>query len=88
MAVLEAMAAGMVVLGSAASGSVRDRVANGVNGFIHSAGNVQELADQIVNLMKNPGNISMIGERARQTAEQWPASRGVTIIQSILSKYS
>ncbi|OGP87976.1 MAG: hypothetical protein A2156_01740 [Deltaproteobacteria bacterium RBG_16_48_10] len=88
VAVLEAMAAGMVVLGSDASGSVRDRIVNGVNGFVHSPGNVQQLADQIANLMKNPGSISMIGERARQAAEQWPASRGVTILESILSKYS
>jgi glycosyltransferase involved in cell wall biosynthesis len=87
VAVLEAMAAGAVVLGSDASGSVRDRIVDGVNGFVHSAGNVQQLARQIANLMENPGRISMIGERARQTAEEWPALRGVAIIESIFPRY-
>jgi len=88
VAVLEAMAAGMVVLGSDASGSVRDRIVNGVNGFIHSVRNVIQLSDQIANLMQNPEIISIISKRARQTAEQWPASRGVAIIKSILLKHS
>ena len=88
VAVLEAMAAGAVVLGSDACGSVRDRIKHGVNGFIHAAGNIQELADQVAYLLRHPEVMKDIGTLARRTAEEWPASRGISIIKSLFSNNS
>ncbi len=84
-AVLEAMAAGLVVLGSEATAAVRDRIRHGENGFVHPTGNVDELARQIGHLLKHPGIIPEIGHQARRTAEEWPVERGVHIIKSILA---
>jgi len=84
VAVLEAMAAGMVVLGSDSCGSVRDRIRHGENGFAHSTGDVDELAAQIGHLLAHPEIVTDIGLKARQTAEDWPVSRGVQIVKSVL----
>ncbi len=83
VAVLEAMAAGLVVLGSDGCGSVVDRIRHGENGFIHRAGDVQDLAAHISHLIQSPSSLRMLGIRARQTAEAWPVSRGVALIKSL-----
>lgn len=83
-AVLEAMAAGLVVLGSDACGSVIDRIEHGSNGFIHPAGNLQVLTEQIEFLLRNPDKIPEIGRRAQATAKLWPVERGVQIVKKIV----
>jgi len=85
-AVLEAMAAGLVVLGSESAGAVRDRIRHGENGFVHRTGDVDELASQIAHLLQHPGKIHPLGCQARRTAEEWPVGRGVHIIKSILAE--
>lgn len=85
-AILEAMAAGLVVLGSNVSGSAVDRIEHGINGFLHRAGDVQELSAQLTYLFDHPGCIPEISKRARETAENWPVERGVTTIQGILCR--
>jgi glycosyltransferase involved in cell wall biosynthesis len=85
-AVLEAMAAGLVVLGSEATAAVRDRIRHGENGFVHRTGDVDELARQIGALLTHPELIRRIGQEARRTAEEWPVERGVQIIKSILAE--
>jgi glycosyltransferase involved in cell wall biosynthesis len=85
-AVLEGMAAGLPVLGSDVSGSVKDRVEHGINGFIHRAGDAHVLAEQIRFFLKNPDKIAEMGRKARQTAEQWPIDRGVQIIKDAVLK--
>ncbi|MCJ7785102.1 MAG: glycosyltransferase family 4 protein [Desulfobacterales bacterium] len=85
-AVLEAMAAGLVVLGSDVSGSVEDRIEHGINGFTHPAGNVQVLAEQIKYLLKNSKKIAEMGRKARETAERWPIEQGIKTIKALLQK--
>jgi glycosyltransferase involved in cell wall biosynthesis len=85
VAVLEAMAAGMVVLASDITYSALDRINNGINGFIHKAGDIIELSAQISNLLKNPGIMSPIKSAARNTAEDWPVGRGIRTIKEIIS---
>jgi glycosyltransferase involved in cell wall biosynthesis len=85
-AVLEAMAAGLVVLGSEATAAVRDRIRHGENGFIHRTGDVDELASQIAHLLQHPGTIHPLGCQARRTAEEWPVERGVEIVKSLLAE--
>ncbi len=83
-AVLEGMAAGLVILGSDVTGAVKDRVEHGVNGFIHHAGDVVDLAQHIEFLLKNPEKIAEMGRGARATAEKWPIERAVATIRKML----
>ena len=82
--VLEGMAAGLVVLASDACGSAIDRIENGVNGFIHRAGDVDELEKQILFLMQYPECLSEMADNARATAEKWPVKRGIAIIKELV----
>ena len=88
VAVLEAMAAGLVVLGSDVCGFVRDRINHGENGMIHHAGDVEELAKQLAFVLNNCQSTSAMGTKARATAEAWPVSRGVDTITSLLDRAS
>ncbi|HJO34311.1 MAG: glycosyltransferase family 4 protein [Anaerolineales bacterium] len=83
-AVLEAMAAGLPVIGSDAAGSVLDRVVHMQNGWIHTAGDVSQLSEQIEWALQHRGEVIEMGRAARLTAEKWPVSRAVEIIRSVL----
>ena len=83
-AVLEGMTAGLVVLGSDVSGSALDRIQNGINGFIHRAGDVNALSEQVSWLLHNPHCIPEIGKRARATAELWPVERAVDTVRQMI----
>ncbi|NJP07842.1 MAG: glycosyltransferase [Chloroflexaceae bacterium] len=84
--VLEAMAAGMVVLGSDASGSVVDRICHGQNGLIHRAGDVEQLTEHIAQLLEHPWQVVPMGAAARRTAEAWPVARGVEVLRTVLCR--
>jgi glycosyltransferase involved in cell wall biosynthesis len=80
VAVLEAMAAGLAVLGSDRSGSVVDRVRDRINGFIHRSGDVAALASHIGAVTESPARAREMCEEARRSAEAWPVQRGVDIL--------
>lgn len=82
-AVLEGMAAGMVVFGSDVSGSALDRIEQGENGFIHRAGDVEGLAAQVANLLRDPGLASRMGPKASARAQEWPLDRGILTIRAL-----
>jgi len=84
VAVIEAMAAGLVVLASDVTCAATDRIEHGLNGFIHHAGDVNELSEQLSFLLRNPDSIPNIGGRARDTAELWPVERAVTIVRDTI----
>ena len=78
--VLEAMASGLVVVGSDATAAVLDRIDHGVNGYIHRSGDAEHLAQQILAVIGDPGRIPTIKRAARKRAEEWPLSRGVATV--------
>ena len=84
-AVLEAMAAGLPVIGSDASGSVLDRVVHQENGLIHIAGDVSELSDHLEWSMINFEKMIDMGRAARVTAETWPVSKAIEIINDVVN---
>ncbi len=86
VAVLEAMAAGTTVLGSAATGAVRDRIVHGANGLVHPAGDAERLAAQMVDLARGRERIRRLGRAAATTANAWPASRGVAIVKEAMAR--
>jgi len=86
VSVLEAMAAGLPIAGSDVSGSVVDRVSHGKNGFIHHAGAVDQLATHLRAFLSQPALIESMGAEARRTAQEWPTSRGVEIIKTVVRR--
>jgi glycosyltransferase involved in cell wall biosynthesis len=78
------MSAGLIVLGSSASGSVVDRVINGKNGWVHTVGNAEQLAGHISHLANELTSIRVMQAAARETAEMWPVKRGLDILWSCL----
>jgi glycosyltransferase involved in cell wall biosynthesis len=79
-AVLEGMAAGCAVLGSSVCGSVVDRVVEGVSGFVHAPGDVQQLEGHIRSCILDPVRVAKMGDAAAATAERWPSARAVAIV--------
>ncbi|HYS88772.1 MAG TPA: glycosyltransferase [Bradyrhizobium sp.] len=85
VAVIEAMAAELVVFASDVTCAAKDRIEHGMNGFIHRAGDVNALSEQLNFLLHSPDSISKIGRRARDTAELWPVERAVDTIRKTIS---
>ncbi|MBF0096469.1 MAG: glycosyltransferase [Magnetococcales bacterium] len=82
--ILEAMAAGLAVLGSEASAAAVDRVKEGYSGFIHPVGDEQQLSQQIVTLAKDARLLRHLQEGAWHTACQWPVERGVQQLAELI----
>lgn len=82
-AVLEAMAAGMAVLGSNVCGSVQDRVEEGVTGYVHKAGDAEGLAEHLRTIFRHRDRLGAMGAAARKTAEAWPVEKGVAKIVAL-----
>ena len=82
--ILEAMASGMVVVGSSATCAVVDRIVDGKNGFIHRTEDVEHLAEKIRFVVERRSHLQAIRQAARKTAEEWPVSRGASILYSLL----
>lgn len=84
VAVLEAMAFGLPIIGSDQAGSVADRVENGRSGFVLPPRKVDQLAEAIMTFIKQPHLAAEMGAVARHTAEQWPVERAEEILEEHL----
>ena len=74
------MALGVPVVGSTGAGAAVDRIEHAVNGFLYDVTDTKALAGYITQLLSNPELRRRIGNAGRQTALQWPPSRGVDIV--------
>jgi glycosyltransferase involved in cell wall biosynthesis len=66
---MEALASGLPCLVSDIAGN-KEWIEEGVNGWLFRDGNVDDLAEKILNAIKNRKSFKKIGEAARRTAEQ------------------
>jgi glycosyltransferase involved in cell wall biosynthesis len=66
---MEALASGLPCLVSDIPGN-QEWIDNGVNGWLFRDGDVDDLAEKILNAIKNRKSLKKISESARQTAEQ------------------
>lgn len=85
--VMEAMSCGLPVIGSDMAGSVLDRVLDGYNGYIHLAGDVEDLSNkilQVVNLDTN--ELQKMGENSRKTAMKWTVNYNLDQIRTVLNQ--
>jgi glycosyltransferase involved in cell wall biosynthesis len=84
-AVLEAMASGLPVVGSLAAGSVKDRVVDGENGYVHPAGDVETLAAKLATILGLPVDARRaLGRRARETALRWHVDYHAGVMRQVL----
>ncbi|MFN3311122.1 MAG: glycosyltransferase, partial [Thermomonas sp.] len=67
LALLEGMAAGCAVVGSAVPG-VREVIRDGVDGHLVPEGDAQALADVLEALLRDPARAAQLAAQARQTA--------------------
>jgi glycosyltransferase involved in cell wall biosynthesis len=74
LVVNEAMAAGLPVLVSTATGCHRDLVENGINGFVFDPKNVDELA-KLMSKVAMSGRRREMGEASRRIIAQWDLGR-------------
>jgi Glycosyltransferase len=83
-AVLEAMACGMIIIGSSKAGSVSDRVTDGYNGYVHVSGDLSDI-HRCINIMctKNKRELLEMKRNSRETAEQWPIDYNLRELKKI-----
>jgi len=86
VAVLEAMAAGLPVLGSDACGSVRERVVDGENGFVHSSGDAAALAQHMLTMIVSPETCLRMGRAALRTSRTCGIDHSVRVLRDVLTR--
>ncbi len=85
VAVIEAMAAQLPILASDLTCAALDRIVEGESGFIHTAGDYRALAQHMAVFLEEPGRAATMGRTALDTAQQWPMSRAISILQEMFS---
>lgn len=84
VAVIEAMASGLLVIATSTTGAVEDRIVDGCNGKIHRQSDHNQLAEIIISVITNPSLLLDMKIQARKTAEEWPLEEGVETIKKTL----
>lgn len=85
-AVLEAMSCGCIVVASDLAGSAIERIEHGTNGFIHKAGDPENLSIILNNLVNlSTENITQISTQARNTSTKLNYKYNIEILNKIIS---
>lgn len=86
--VLDAMTWGKPVIGSDVSGSVLDRVTDGVEGFVTREGDVAEIARAMRVFVDDRARIASMGAASRAKAERYPVSLAFERVDALLARGS
>jgi glycosyltransferase involved in cell wall biosynthesis len=84
--VLEAMAAGRPILASDCVMAAIDRDEGTGAVLFHPVGDVETLANQITALAEHRDQLYRASTAARATAEKWPPSRAIEILNEVISR--
>jgi glycosyltransferase involved in cell wall biosynthesis len=82
---IDAMAHGKLVIVSDAVMSTRDRVINGINGFMFKADKPLELSEILKTVVKNPELIYQLGSQAAIDSELYQPEFNVSVINEIIN---
>jgi len=84
-AILESLSCGTPVIGSDKAGSAVERIVTGKNGFIHSAGDVVDLADKIEQVINmTDAEYQMMRVNSRKMAERWGVDHNIGVLNQLL----
>ena len=86
VAVIEGMAAGLPILGSSACGSVQERVVEGVNGFIHTVGDSDRLAENMVSIATSKQLREEMQKNSLATSSHRGIDEAAQVVNSLLSE--
>jgi glycosyltransferase involved in cell wall biosynthesis len=87
VSVLEAMAAGLIVIGSDSTGAILDRVIIDYNGFIHSSGSSHSLYEQIEKTIMFPLETKLsMRQKSYNLALEWDVKKGHEIIIQLIEE--
>lgn len=84
LVVIESMSWGRPVVGTITSGSVEERVVEGVNGFRVKPGDVEQMAEAMEKLATDGSFLESAKIMARKKAEEWPISRLIGVVKKEL----
>ena len=85
-AVLEAMASGCLVCTSDKAGSGKERIKHRQNGFLHKAGDVQNLVDVLSEILTlQDDTVKLIRKNSRQTALKWDFNYNINLLNRIIN---
>lgn len=83
--VIEAMAAGLPVLGSSVCGSVRERVEHGVAGFVHAPGDHEALAEHMKEIALDLSLRQRMGAQALAISKECGVDWAVATIERMIT---
>ena len=86
VAVLEAMASGLPVLGSLACGSVRERVVHGESGLIHEPGAAAALAEHMCWIATNREQAERMGLKSLAVSKSWGIEAATAVVHRVIEK--
>ena len=81
LVVVEAMSWSKPVVGTSTSGTVEEKVEDGVNGFVVPPGSVVQMSAAMMRFVQDQKLLKSAGRSARWTAEKWPMTRLVKIVK-------
>jgi glycosyltransferase involved in cell wall biosynthesis len=84
VAILEALAAGLIVVSSSVGG-IPEIISNNKNGYLIEPDNPQELAKRLVHITNNPEEAQKIIEEGYKTVEQFTVEKMVEQTYKIYS---
>jgi glycosyltransferase involved in cell wall biosynthesis len=82
--VIEAMVAGLPILGSRACGTVVERVEHGRTGWIHEPGDARSLAAHMLELAHSSERLPAMGREASAASQDWGVARCADTLSSLL----
>lgn len=83
--VLDAMTWGKPIIATHESGSAKDRVLHGENGFLYPGGQVDLLVDHMKYFVENRDQIKKFGLASRKTASDYPLSWAIDRLNSMVN---
>lgn len=81
----EAMNAGCAIVAADGVGAAADLVRNGENGFVHPAGNVGALTQNLRRLVTEPGRLRSMQEASRRLIDRWDFDRDLAGLRQALA---
>jgi len=85
LAALEAMASGVPVI-SSNTGGLPEVNEQGISGYLSDVGNVDEMAENALSILKPPGTLQKFKKQARQSARRFDTEAIVPIYEELYTK--